>query len=1237
MDEPLARTAVAHGIELSYTDNGGVRHNADPDIVTAVLAAMGVEPGETVAPAPSPVIVAWDGTAPPQRAAATDAWIELELADGTTRRWRAPTGQERVTLPGDLPPGRHVLRIGESTIIVLSAPRHCHTGPIEGRAWGGFLPLHALRTARDSGVGDVADLRGLSGWLASLGAAVVSTLPLLAAFLDDPCEPSPYAPVSRRMWNELYLDADALLGRRAPLPPADPAVVDIRAVARAKRAALAPLVSGPRPTALVDWLNDRPHVVDYARFRAAGERNGVDWRSWPQSWTTNIPDDAVDAAAVRWHEWSQWTMSLQLASLSRDIAQRGQALYLDLPLGSHRDGFDHWRHRDLFLDGVSLGAPPDAFFAGGQDWGLAPLHPERSRCDGHQFFSDIVEHQLTVAGLLRIDHVMGLHRQFWVPAGAAATEGVYVRYPHDELWAVLSLLSHSYGAGIVGEDLGTVPAEVRHALEEHDVRGLFVAQWELAERGNGLRRLPPPRTVASLNTHDLAPFAAFWREREPAVAGDAIKMGAARHAILGALARSDADVVLVNLEDLWLEEEPQNRPGTVGGTNWCRRARRTLEQLETDEGLVAELRDLDGKRRRPASPSPSAGEPILATDLDLYLFNEGNHSDLPERFGAHEIDRAGLAGAAFSVWAPNARTVAVIGDASGWDHGTMLGRRASSGVWEGFVPGARAGQHYKLRVTSADGRMTNRADPLARATEGGPGHASVLDVSEYRWGDGDWMAGRAERHAPSAPLSIYEAHLGSWRRVPGEGDRWLSYREIAPMLADHLIAHGFTHVELLPVMEHPFYGSWGYQVTGFFSPTARYGAPDDLRYLVDHLHQRDIGVILDWVPAHFPADNFALARFDGSHLYEHADPREGRHPDWGSLIFNYGRHEVRAFLISSACWWVRSFHADGLRVDAVASMLYRDYSRGPGEWVPNVEGGRENLEALSFIRHCNDELRRRFPDTLVIAEESTAWPGVTAPTEWGGLGFHLKWDLGWMHDTLTYFRRESVHRQWHHGELTFRAVYAASERFVLALSHDEVVHGKGSLLAKMTGDEWQRRANLRLLYGYQHALPGKKLLFMGGEFGQWREWNHDASLDWHLLHEEAHAGIARWVTHLNGLHRTRPALHERDGDGSNGFSWIDGDDAAQSVLVFARHAFDANNDVVVLANFTPVPRSPYRVGLPHSGRWELIANSDDPNFGGSGFPVPDTLDAEEQAWHKQRWSAPAALPPLALVAYARVG
>jgi 1,4-alpha-glucan branching enzyme len=624
----------------------------------------------------------------------------------------------------------------------------------------------------------------------------------------------------------------------------------------------------------------------------------------------------------------------------------------------------------------------------------------------------------------------------------------------------------------------------------------------------------------------------------------------------------------------------------------------------------------------------------LLTDQDVYLFNEGSHFRLYEKLGAHPGTRDGHPGTWFAVWAPNAERVSVLGDWNGWKPDSdRLSPTGSSGVWSGFVPDVGPGSAYKYRVVSrVAGYEVDKADPFAFHAELAPRTASRVASLAYEWSDATWMSERAGRFSLTAPVAIYELHLGSWRRKGAGGEEYLSYRELAAPLVEYVHHMGFTHVEFLPIMEHPFYGSWGYQTTGYFAPTSRYGSPQDLMYLIDQLHQAGIGVILDWVPSHFPGDEHGLAYFDGTHLYEHADRREGFHPDWNSYIFNYGRHEVRSFLLSSALFWLDRYHVDGLRVDAVASMLYRDYSRKAGEWIPNVHGGRENLEAIDFLRRLNTETFQQHPGTQTIAEESTAWPMVSRPTYLGGLGFGMKWDMGWMHDTLQYVSNDPVHRQHHHNELTFRAVYAFNENFVLPLSHDEVVHGKGSLLGKMPGDEWQRFANLRALLAYMYAVPGKKLLFMGCEFGQGREWSHDTSLEWHLLEYAHHEGLQRLVRDLNTTYRAEAALHELDCDPA-GFQWVEANDAQRSVVAFLRKGSQPGDVVLVACNFTPVPRHGYRIGVPTPGEWSEILNTDAPLYGGTGQGNLGGVRSSPVAQQGQPYSIVTTLPPLGVVLF----
>jgi 1,4-alpha-glucan branching enzyme len=691
------------------------------------------------------------------------------------------------------------------------------------------------------------------------------------------------------------------------------------------------------------------------------------------------------------------------------------------------------------------------------------------------------------------------------------------------------------------------------------------------------------------------------------------------HAFLGAHPVSDGLVVRTL--------QPRARTVTVvaGNDRW------PLDRTDAGvfEGVVPgasfpfdyrlDVEDHHGRHRVVADPYSFA--PTLGP-LDLWLLAEGHHHDVGWRLGARGLRVGDVDGVAFAVWAPAARGVRVIGDFDEWSHAHPMRSLGASGVWELFVPDAGPGHRYKYEITTPTGSTQLKADPVAHATEEPPRTASVVARHRHQWDDDEWMARRRASRPWQEPMSIYEVHLGSWRRG-------LSYRELGEELGDYVAEMGFTHVELMPVMEHPFAGSWGYQVTGFYAPTARFGSPDDLRAMIDALHRRGIGVILDWVPAHFPSDPWALARFDGTALYEHDDPQRARHPEWGTLEFNYGRHEVRNFLIGSALWWVREFHADGLRVDAVASMLYLDYSRDAGAWQPNAFGGREDLDAIAFLRELNEVLHQVEPGVLAIAEESTAWPGVTAPTDAGGLGFGFKWNMGWMHDTLGYFSKDPVHRRHHHHALTFGMTYAHSEHYVLPLSHDEVVHGKGSLLGKMPGDRWQQLANLRALFAHMWAHPGKQLLFMGGELAQWREWNHDTSLDWDLLEHSEHRGVQRLVRDLNTAYRAEPALWEADRD-PRGFEWIAADEADLNVYAFARTT-PSGRVLVCIENLSPVPRRDWRVGMPRLGAWREVLNTDAARYGGSDVGNGGTVVVEPVPAQGRPWSAVVTLPPLGVI------
>jgi len=1335
LTDELRALAGAHGVTVTYLDHGGIQRTAKRAAVLAVLEAVGVagaseNPGAALAEhhATTPVldaVLVVDAGGPPSVTAVVPSRtgaIECELVteDGASTSWRAPVEGAALhgaangvvvalTLPHGLEAGYHALtaRAGklESTAHLLARPEGGARGRFDAswRAVGVAAPLFTLHSSRSWGCGDLADLDAFAALSGTHGATVVTTLPLLAGFGPTPFEPSPYIPASRLFWHERWLDMDTVVAhagapglsslaseaRRRVREAAERAhpYVDGEGSMRAKRDVLEALLgalSRDDVAELAAFLEADPSVTDFARFRAAGERHGLDWAAWPQA----LRDGAIGAAdvedaAVRYHELAQWLCDVQLRGLAERFESRGQVLSLDLPLGVHRHGYDVWRYRDQYLEGTSVGAPPDRFFPRGQVWGFPPPRITAARAEGHGLFRAALRHHLGVAGMLRIDHILGTQRLFCVPDGMPASDGVYLRMPLEELLAVIAIEAQRCGSAIVGEDLGTVEAPVRRAMQRDGVRRTSVVQLSIKSAGVAPYVDPPAGAVSSFSTHDLATFEGWWRASDidervslaqiDAAMGDVMRAqrrverarlstlldppdppsrdapldGPPPEGLLAAvhdsLADSDAGLVLVQLDDVLGEREAVNLPGTsTERRNWQRRTELPLEAIAVDPRLTDALDEVHARRTDATHAGDGRGRSAVATvhgvtrfgPDDESRFAAGRHARIFEHLGAHPMEVGGMAGTYFATWAPNAADVEVVGDFNGWDgHRHPLARREGSGIWEGLVPDLGDGERYKFRITTAGGDVLDKADPYARRSELAPRTASIIHTPRHVWEDGDWMASRAARHSPSAPIAVYEVHLGSWRRDPEDPSRLLTYRELAPMLVEYVGALGFTHVELMPVMEHPYYESWGYQLSGYLAPTARYGSPDDLAALIDELHRAGIGVLLDWVPAHFPDDEFALGCFDGSHLYEHPDPRMRVHPDWHSLIFNYARGEVRSFLISAACSWLEDYHADGLRFDAVASMLYLDYSRGDGEWVPNVEGGNENLEAVSLLQDCNDEIHRSYPGAISVAEESTAWPGVTAPVEGGGLGFDYKWDLGWMHDTLDYLHKDPVHRSWHHDQLTFRAVYSRSEQFLLPLSHDEVVHGKGSLYDQMGGDVAQRLANLRLLYGFQLLQPGKKLLFMGDEFGQVREWSVGRPLDWELLDEPAHAGIATLVAELNALYRSEPSLH-RDDLEDRGFRWVDSADRLQSVICVERHVDESDDGrLVIVCNATPEARSAYVVGLPGRGIWTLRCTSDDVRFGGSGHRARAAVTAVEERWHGRRWRAELDLPPLGFVIY----
>jgi alpha-1,4-glucan:alpha-1,4-glucan 6-glycosyltransferase/4-alpha-glucanotransferase len=1351
----LEELARSHGVELLHLDGMDREVHPSPEVLTAIVGDLEGEPldpddamdrlrrreARLQARVVEPVSVAWaDGPVAVRAGPAlsrgdrVDFRVAEEGWDGAAERTilegSAVVGARGLVLPGRLPWGYYTVQVegggvaGEGCLIV-SPPRAYREGRAPdgpgGRDWGVFLPLHALRSERDWGTGDLTDLGRLRQWVAERGGRAVGILPIMSSFLDHPFEPSPYAPVSRRFWNEIYLDPTRLPEWHfSPEARRRAATEELRLrIGRAREADLAQLrevhllaselldilartwarQGGEAQPEFRQFAARYPDVRRYAAFRAVADLRRDPWPEWPEAWRhREIPREEYDTHAYRRHLYAQFRFHTQLEEPARE-ARAGAGLYLDLPLGAHPHGYDTWSEPGLHAERSSLGAPPDAFHVEGQNWGLPPVRPERARKDGHRELRAILRTLLPHSAYLRVDHIMGLGRQYWIPTGAGGGAGAYVRYPEEELMAVLCLESHRHRTVLVGEDLGTVPPGIRDEMDRRGLGRMYVLPFELPK---GKREKPtpvPPGAAASLNTHDLPTFAANLAEPErggrlltatKALLGQALSPPSedwpeALRLLDGALqwlGQSSAGLVMVNLEDLWLEQRPQNVPGTASEANWRRKALLALEEFEGDGRVLRILDHLDRARRAepptldepgtvgdrgveaPAmveqdltqEPTSPAGSPrgssaegkehpmetddapgsdaTALTAQDLYLFNEGTHIRLYRKLGAHLSTDPDRPGVRFAVWAPSARAVSVVGDFNGWDPGAHpMAPKEFSGIWEAFVPEARRGSLYKYHIAPRGNEAPlEKADPFGFRHEVPPATASVVWDLEYDWGDSEWMAARKERNHHEAPISVYEVHLGSWRRDPDRPDRLRGYRELASELASYVKELGFTHVEFLPVTEHPFFGSWGYQTTGYFAPTSRYGSPQDFMHLVDHLHQEGIGVILDWVPSHFPTDAHGLARFDGTHLYEHADPRQGFHPDWTSLIFNYGRHEVRSFLLSSALFWLDRYHVDGLRVDAVASMLYLDYSREEGDWIPNRYGGRENLEAIAFLRRLNEEVYGNHPDVQTVAEESTAWPMVSRPTYVGGLGFGMKWDMGWMHDTLRFLARDPVHRKYHYDELTFRAIYQFNENFMLPLSHDEVVHGKGSLMDRMPGDGWQKRANLRLLFAYQFLQPGKKLLFMGCELGQRTEWHHDGEVEWEILDDPDHAGIQGLVADLNRLYREEPTLHRTDFS-PEAFRWIEAHDREQSILAFMREdpSGDGGLPLVAVFNLVPVPRENYRIGVPRGGRWTEVLNTDAQEYGGSGWGNMGGMEADPVPCGEHYHSLMLSLPPLGAV------
>ena len=1283
-DEALSKLAEYFGIQITYKNAWGNTVEAQDEQLIRILNLLGVPIREAceaqtyltkcvqekIEQKIDKVHVAWDGKCQiPLYLADKENYGSLEysihLEDGSTMQseinLKKIAVKEISTYPLRffkktfklplLPMGYHQLsfNLDKQTIhsLIISAPSKMNTEKIgKEKLFGFFAPIYALHDQKNPVCGDLGTLRRWADWLAKEDAKVIATTPIFAAFLNELYEQSPYSPVSRMFLNELYLELE-----HAPMPKhiKTQDQIPFKEVAAYKRKIIEQewepeKMNDPR---LQKYIARHQEAPQYALFRAYMEQQRSSWKNWPEP----EKQGAIELTSklensFHYHLYVQWQLNEQLNALKQQLNQQGQLLYLDLPIGVHHDGFDAWKYQNLFVQQASIGSPPDPVFQQGQNWGLPPLNPLMLREQHYSYFITMLRYILPYIDILRIDHVMGFHRLFWIPEGSSAEQGVYVQYQPEEVYAILSLESHRHQVSLIGENLGTVPPETNSMMKKHALLQMHVLQYQLDSK----RGIMPssPWMAAGLNTHDMPTFLAYCqaldlqkkfaeqvftepqyqRERQlrkknllkleqisADFPGDIFEKSVCL------LADSKAQILIIQLEDLWRESQSQNTPNEESSANWCRQLAYSLEQMASSTQISTLMKEISRYRK-----DQHTSKPYLSPE-DIYLFNEGTHYRLYEYLGAHPVIENGIKGTSFSVWAPSAHKVFVIGSFNNWDkNANPMNMIGSSGIWQTFIPEAQPNDLYKFYIESNHPHHTpEHLDPFMFYQECAPKTASIIWQSSYEWHDQEWMKNRHKYQDMNHPMSIYEMHIGSWKRVPEEDNRFLNYRELAPLLTEYLVKMQFTHVEFLPIMEHPFYGSWGYQTLGYFAPTSRYGTPDDFKFLIDYLHQHNIGVILDWVPSHFPNDAHGLAYFDGTHLYEHADVKKGFHPDWKSAIFNYGRHEVKAFLISSALFWLDKYHIDGLRVDAVASMLYLNYSRKPGEWIPNEYGGHENLEAIHFLKELNETLYRTYPDIHIFAEESTAWPGVSRPTYAGGLGFGFKWDMGWMHDTLDYFRKDPLYRRFHHHQLTFRMIYAFTENFVLSLSHDEVVYGKGSLVNKMPGNEQEQFANVRVLYAYMFALPGKKLLFMGDEYGQRSEWNHEQSLDWHVLDYAIHQGLQAWVAQLNHLYRSEAALNHYDFEQA-GFEWLDTNDMDQSIYTFLRKSSDEQLILIVL-NCTPIPRTAYRIGLPRTGCWKLLASSSDPKYGGTESHTPE-LTTEDLGSHQHPYSVQLDLPGL---------
>ncbi|WP_295846954.1 1,4-alpha-glucan branching protein GlgB [uncultured Neisseria sp.] len=1417
MSETLEQQAVEAGIDLGYHDINGTYHATKPEVLESIVAVLDKSKPDSDGLYLNTMVAHENGEESLQMPS------EFHGAEAVVLIDEADECQTLILYPGDndtlwiklprLACGYYTLSAetgGKCCLVrLIVAPESVYQPKLlanGGRMNGLTMHLYSLRSERNWGIGDFTDLLNLMKYAAEKKLDFVGINPLHALFTSKPAFASPYSPSSREWLNPIYLDIEKVgaftyneqLKNWLAQPKIRQRIAALRvtetvtytAVWACKHDALHMAFNAFEQDACEAAANERAafeaFVADkgealqgFGLFEALDQyysRPGqVGWQSWPSEF--HQPDgEAVEKFAcshereIRFYMWLQWLCAEQLQEVNQAAAEYGVKLgiYGDLAVGVARGSADTWLNRQDYCMDVSVGAPPDPLGPTGQNWNLPPLNPSMLKHTGYEKFAHLLRENMSLYGVLRIDHVMALCRLWWVLNDKTADFGAYVHYDAEVTFAILALESQRNRCVIIGEDLGTVPDQARYLLNRYQVFSYKVMYFSKGWNGFQLPEEYPEQAITVISTHDVAPLAGYWtgkdldtmfklgtlpdaaafqtaldeREHDKADLLDKLKytgcLGAdvqmpakADETLLAALhkygALSRSKLYAVQLENLLGVIDNLNVPGVTDGyPNWAQKmpvsledfpqhrlmggqlaiidevrmktnsqikAYHELDQIERDtveslflathsdlfaylgrhrlaEGdevvrvLIPGAVSVDIVNRRsgelivPSEKIDERGffvavlpdnapdyalsirytedsEPVIEEDpyhfssalqdMDSWLLAEGKHLRPYETLGAHFAELDGVKGVRFAVWAPNAQRVSVIGEFNNWDGRRHVMRfHRDNGIWDIFIPAVKLNALYKFEIRDANGNVREKADPYAFGAELRPTTASIVrglpdEVEE--------PAFRARANAIDAPISIYEVHLGSWKRNP-ENNFWLTYEQLAKELVAYVKDMGFTHIEFLPVSEYPFDGSWGYQATGLYAPTSRFGSPEELRALIKAAHDEGISVILDWVVGHFPTDDHGLAKFDGTALYEHADPREGYHQDWNTLIYNFGRNEVKNFLQGNALYWIERFGFDGIRVDAVASMIYRNYSRKDGEWIPNQYGGHENLEAIAFLRDTNTMLKEEVPAATEIAEESTSFANVTRQE---GLNFSFKWNMGWMNDTLRYMMEHPINRKYHHNKMTFGMMYQYSENFVLPLSHDEVVHGKRSLLGRMPGDCWQQFANLRAYYGFMYGFPGKKLLFMGNEFAQGREWNYNEGLDWFLLEQEGgwHKGVQDFVRELNHVYKDTAPLYQLD-QWPEGFEWLVADDGDNSVFIFERRDREGNR-VIVISNFTPVVREGYRFGVNSAGEYREILNSDDLYYKGSGVSAGATVETEAVWSHGKPNSLSVTVPPLATV------